>query len=288
MAPQHVLALARTGPRLSATTAGVDGEGGDRPGVPVPGQQIPDADVTIASAADENVAAGHHGPDAHGVADQRALMVAVGVEDVDLGVVERDDDVLRRQMQAGHDALIRRDVALLDAAAVPPRRLDLVALLEVRPVRHGQGLLSQRRRHRRAVEAPRPLVRRCTDGTERASERMRGASQSSLMSRRHRPQRTPLGQGFRQRSAEERRRGLGQATVRVLLAEQLPGHVVAQQVTPQPRDLRRPRQRLGIVDEGQYLATSTDRVSQPSSHPGGRQSEAEDAVPVDRARSGGS
>ena len=149
MAPHRVLALARTGQGRSATTAGVDGE--NCPRVPVPGRQIPDPDVMVATAADENVAAGRRGPDAHGMADQSALTVTIGVEDVDLGItgIERDDDVLWRQMQAGHGGLVRRNVALLDAAAVPPRSVDLVALLGVRHSRGVRGL---------SVRGNRPLV----------------------------------------------------------------------------------------------------------------------------------
>lgn len=61
-------------------------------------------------------------------------MVADGVEDVNLGVVERDHDVLLGQMQARHYTLFGRDLARIAYTAVAPCRLDHVTLLEMRPV----------------------------------------------------------------------------------------------------------------------------------------------------------
>lgn len=101
-----------------------------------PSRHVPDSHVPIAATADEGVAPWHHRPDAHDMPGEGLLMLAVGVEDVDLGVVQGDDDVLRREVEAGDDSLVGRDVSTDRPAAAPPRRLDHVSLLEVRLVRH--------------------------------------------------------------------------------------------------------------------------------------------------------
>jgi hypothetical protein len=68
---------------------------------------------------------------------QRLLVVANRVKDVDLGIVERNHNVLLGQMQARHYALVWCDLARIAHTAVAPRRLDHVALLEMRPICHG-------------------------------------------------------------------------------------------------------------------------------------------------------
>ena len=122
-------------------------------------RHVPHADVAVAAAGDEHVVPGHHGPHAHHVALQRLLVVALGVEHVDLRIVQRHHDVLLRQVQARHHALVRRDLLLVHLAARPPRRLHHVPLLEVAAVRdrfRPAALLRPRLRH--AVEALRPEI----------------------------------------------------------------------------------------------------------------------------------
>src|SRR5207247_273187 len=55
-------------------------------------------------------------------------------------------------------------------------------------------------------------------------------------------------------------RHLGQASaVVVLVAEVLPRHVVAQEVSPSPRDLGRSGKHLWVVDEAEYLREGVRR-----------------------------
>ena len=62
---------------------------------------------------------------------QRLLMATLGIEDMDLSIVQRHYNVLVRQVQAGDYTLIGRDLSVINSTARPPRRLDLVSLLEV-------------------------------------------------------------------------------------------------------------------------------------------------------------
>lgn len=60
----------------------------------LPSGHIPDPYVAIAAATHKQVSPRHHGPDAHDVALQRLLVLALRVENVDLRVVKRDNNVL--------------------------------------------------------------------------------------------------------------------------------------------------------------------------------------------------
>lgn len=62
---------------------------------------------------------------------QTSQVFALGVENVDLGIVEGNDDVLVSQMQTCHDTLIGSNLSLINLTAHPPSRLDLVFLLEM-------------------------------------------------------------------------------------------------------------------------------------------------------------
>jgi len=66
-------------------------------------------------------------------------MPAFGVEDVDFGVVEGDDDVRGCEVQTRHYALIGCDLPRIYFAACAPGCFDLVALFEVGAVAHCFG-----------------------------------------------------------------------------------------------------------------------------------------------------
>lgn len=61
-------------------------------------------------------------------------MVADGVENVDLGVVERNHNILLREVQTCNNALIGRYLPRIADAAISPGCLDHVALFEMRPI----------------------------------------------------------------------------------------------------------------------------------------------------------
>lgn len=64
-------------------------------------------------------------------------MLALGIENMNFGIVQGNDDVLVSEMQAGHDTLIGCNLSLVDLAASPPSGFDLVLLLEMGAVSHG-------------------------------------------------------------------------------------------------------------------------------------------------------
>lgn len=108
-----------------------------------PSHHVPHAHVSVTSTTDESVAPWDHGPDAHDMAMQGPLMVAIRIENMDLGVIKRHDNVFWRQMQACNHSLVRSDVMADGPAAMAPRRLDHVSLLEVRLVRYAGGTMSR-------------------------------------------------------------------------------------------------------------------------------------------------
>jgi hypothetical protein len=97
----------------------------------VPGREIPDTDISITTTTNQKVAPWHHCPDAHHVALKRLLVRSVHIENVNLGIVEGDDDVLFSEMQASHYSLVRCDLPRVDLASRAPRRFHHVPLLEV-------------------------------------------------------------------------------------------------------------------------------------------------------------
>ena len=66
---------------------------------------------------------------------QSLLLVPVRVEDVDLRIIQRNHDVLRRKMQTRDHALILRDMPRNMLPARLPSRLHQVPLFEVTLVR---------------------------------------------------------------------------------------------------------------------------------------------------------
>lgn len=97
----------------------------------LPCLQVPYAHIAIASTADHGVPPGHHGPDSHDMTLQSSHRVAIGIEDMNFGVIEGDDDVLLRQMQASDYASFLCDIASDACAARSPSRFHEVSLLEV-------------------------------------------------------------------------------------------------------------------------------------------------------------
>ena len=64
-----------------------------------------------------------------------AECVALGIKDVDLGVVESNDDVLGGQVQAGYDTAILGDGPGDIPTTGAPSGIDEVSLFEMRLVR---------------------------------------------------------------------------------------------------------------------------------------------------------
>jgi hypothetical protein len=62
---------------------------------------------------------------------ERFLVITVGVVDMDLGVIQGNNDVLRSEMQTRDHPLVGSDVALSASATFIPSRLNHVFLLEV-------------------------------------------------------------------------------------------------------------------------------------------------------------
>lgn len=65
---------------------------------------------------------------------QSAEWVSVGIEDVDPGIIESHDDILGRQMKAGDNAAILRNVSRGISTSRSPGRIDEISLFEVRLV----------------------------------------------------------------------------------------------------------------------------------------------------------
>jgi hypothetical protein len=57
------------------------------------GREVPDADITIAASADESIAVRDHSPDTHDVSLQTSQMASFTIENMNLCVVERNDDI---------------------------------------------------------------------------------------------------------------------------------------------------------------------------------------------------
>ena len=80
---------------------------------------------------------------------QTSQVLALGVEDVYLCIVQRDNDVLVGEMQTGYDTLIWGNLSLVDLTTSSPGCFDLIFLLEVRAVSHGlrSSTNGRRRQH---------------------------------------------------------------------------------------------------------------------------------------------
>lgn len=100
----------------------------------VPSRKIPHAHVAIASTADQKITPRHHGPYAHDVSLERLLVIAYCVENMYLRIVERNHNVLVRQMQTGYYTLIWGNLPRVAYSSIPPCRLNHVSLLEMRSV----------------------------------------------------------------------------------------------------------------------------------------------------------
>ena len=89
-------------------------------GFGIPSEKIPYPDVPVTSTTDQDVFPRNHGPYAHNVALQCLLSIALGIENVDLGVIKRHDDVLWRQVKTGHHPSVLGDIlGDLSAARLP-------------------------------------------------------------------------------------------------------------------------------------------------------------------------
>lgn len=62
---------------------------------------------------------------------ERLLVVTVGIIDVDLRIIQRDDNVLWSEVKTRHHTLVRGDMALGAATTFVPRRLNHVFLFEL-------------------------------------------------------------------------------------------------------------------------------------------------------------
>ena len=60
----------------------------------LPRLQVPNAHISIASAADQNVIPWNHSPDSHDMALQRAQRISFSIEYVNPGIIKSHDDVL--------------------------------------------------------------------------------------------------------------------------------------------------------------------------------------------------
>lgn len=100
----------------------------------LPSCQIPHSDVTITSAADQDVIPGNHCPHAHNVSLQSPQCVSLRIENMDLGIVQCNDDVFGGQMKTRDHTTLLRDVSGDVRSTVPPSHFDLVFLFEMRPV----------------------------------------------------------------------------------------------------------------------------------------------------------
>jgi hypothetical protein len=209
----------------------------------LPSGEVPDPDVAVAAAADENVLPGDHGPDAHDVALKSTQAVALSIEDMDLGIVESDNDVLGSEVEAGNHTALLSDVLRDAGAAVPPGGLDEVALLEVRLVRldlRALGDGSDLGKGQSALEAGRADSLAGIDGG-------RGGNVVALIA-------ANFGDGGRGLGSRDGLDRLGSGPVVVVLdAQVLPSDVVREEVLPTLRYLRRASEDLGIVDEREDL-----------------------------------
>lgn len=61
----------------------------------LPSSHVPDSNFAVAASADQNVIPRDHRPYSHYMALKRLLVVTVGIIDVDLRVIQRNDNVLR-------------------------------------------------------------------------------------------------------------------------------------------------------------------------------------------------
>lgn len=100
----------------------------------LPRLEIPHAYITIAATTDQGVVPWDHSPDAHNMPLQCALRITLGIENVYLGIIKGDNDVLGRQVQTGNNPTLLCDVPCRAGAARSPSGLHQVSLLEVRLV----------------------------------------------------------------------------------------------------------------------------------------------------------
>ena len=121
----------------------------------VPSSHVPDPNITITTSANKGITPRNHRPHTHNMTLEGLLVITLGIENVDLGVVQCDDDVLWREVQAGDDALVLRNVSRNMLATGPPCRLNQVPLLEVRLVRSDGWSLRHLGMRSRRIETPR-------------------------------------------------------------------------------------------------------------------------------------
>lgn len=138
----------------------------------LPSGHIPNADITVTASTDKGVTPRNHRPYSHNMALQSLLIITISVENVDLGIVQSNHDVLWRKMQARNDALILGDVSSNILTSSSPCCLYQVALLEVRFMRSDWWSLHHLRASRR-VKAPRMSCERRTRGLIVAREELR-------------------------------------------------------------------------------------------------------------------
>lgn len=182
-------------------------------------------------------------------------MVAVCVKDVDLGVVESDDNVLLRQVEAGDHTLIWRNLAGLAVTAHSPGRVYHVLLLEVRAVGCDFRSSPERLSLCSAVQALGPQALYGGAGSKKRDVERGGISHGRVLAPAEVCGCAAVLQPLLGRLRVEAihvfvryRLSLREAAVRVLAAEQLPGGVVVHQVVPSLRYLRGARERRGVID----------------------------------------
>lgn len=92
--------------------------------VSIPGFQVPDANITIATTTDHGILPWHHGPDAHDMSLQCALGVSISIKYMDPSIIQSHNDIFWSQMQARNDATFLSDVSVNTGAARSPRSLN--------------------------------------------------------------------------------------------------------------------------------------------------------------------
>lgn len=100
----------------------------------LPGLEIPNTHVTVTAATHQGITPRDHSPNAHDMALESALRIALAVKYVDLGVIKSQDDVLWGKMEACDDATFLGDVPRNTRAPRSPGSLYQVALFKMRLV----------------------------------------------------------------------------------------------------------------------------------------------------------
>ena len=97
----------------------------------LPSSHVPHSNFPIAASTDQNIIPWDHCPYSHHMALKGLLVVTVGIIDVDLRIIQRNDNILRSEVKTCHHTLVRSDMALGASTAFVPRGLNHVFLFEL-------------------------------------------------------------------------------------------------------------------------------------------------------------